>query len=81
RERWLERHADGYVMRDGPRVVRSRPQSAEHRARVEAERAEARAAQDRLTSLTSDAIGERREAVLRARRRREQDQNDPRHGD
>uniref|UniRef100_UPI0030F954B8 hypothetical protein n=1 Tax=Cellulosimicrobium funkei TaxID=264251 RepID=UPI0030F954B8 len=81
RERWLERHADGYVMRDGPRVVRSRPQSAEHRARVETERAAARAEQDRLTSLTSDAIGERREAVLRARREREQHQNDPPRGD
>lgn len=81
RERWLERHADGYVMRDGPRVVRSRPQSAEHRARVEAERAAARAEQDRLTSLTSDAIGERREAVLRARREREQHQNDAPRGD
>lgn len=68
-------------MRDGPRVVRSRPQSAEHRARVEAERAAARTEQDRLTSLTSDAIGERREAVLRARREREQHQNDPPQGD
>lgn len=68
-QRRLERHGDRY--RIDPRVVRTRPQSAEHRAAVEAERAESRVAQDRLTSLTSDEIGERREAVLRARRDRE----------
>jgi hypothetical protein len=68
-QRRLERRGDQYRL--DPRVVRSRPQSAEHRARVDAERAESRAAQDRLTSLSSDAIGERREAVLRARRDRE----------
>lgn len=67
-QRRLERHGDQY--RIDPRVVRTRPQSAEHRAAVEAERAESRVAQDRLTSLTSDEIGERREAVLRARRAR-----------
>lgn len=68
-QRRLERHGDRY--RIDPRVVRTRPQSAEHRAAVEAERAESRVAQDRVTSLTSDEIGERREAVLRARRDRE----------
>jgi len=68
-QRRLERHGDRY--RIDPRVVRTRPQSAEHRAGVEAQRAEARVAQDRLTSLSSDEIGERREAVLRARRDRE----------
>ncbi|MDF2807828.1 MAG: hypothetical protein K0S43_2774, partial [Cellulosimicrobium sp.] len=68
-QRRLERHGDRY--RIDPRVVRTRPQSAEHRARVEAERAAARGAEDRLTGLTSDEIGERREAVLRARRDRE----------
>ncbi|SMF14682.1 hypothetical protein SAMN02744115_01636 [Cellulosimicrobium cellulans J1] len=70
RERWIAQHGDRRDLRDGPRVVRSRPQSAEHRARVEAERAAARASRDSLTSLSSDAIGERREAVLRARRER-----------
>ncbi|MBN0040636.1 hypothetical protein JN535_10720 [Cellulosimicrobium cellulans] len=71
RERWIAQHGDGRDLRDGPRVVRTRPQSAEHRARVEAERAASRGTQDRLSGLTSDEIGERREAVLRARRERE----------
>ncbi|WP_265521530.1 hypothetical protein [Oerskovia flava] len=70
RERWIEQHGDRRNLREGPRVVRSRPQSAEHRASVEAERTEARTGVDRLTSFSSDEIGERREAVLRARERR-----------
>ncbi|MCB7136005.1 hypothetical protein [Cellulosimicrobium marinum] len=72
RERRVAQYdADGRaVLVDGPRVVRTRPQSREHRAEVEAERAEARASVEPLTALTSDAIGERRERALRAREER-----------
>lgn len=70
-QRRLERYRDRYRL--DPRVVRTRPQSPEHRARVEAERAESRVAEDGLTGLTSDEIGERREAVLRERERRLRD--------
>jgi hypothetical protein len=64
----------GPVLRDGPRVVRSRPQSAAHREHVEVERARARQETEPLTALTSDAIGERRERALRARERRLREQ-------
>lgn len=72
RERTVAQHdgPSGVVLRDGARVVRSSPRSAAHREQVEAERARARQETEPLTALTSDAIGERRERVLRARERR-----------
>ncbi|WP_435737436.1 hypothetical protein V5D56_02230 [Cellulosimicrobium sp. PMB13] len=70
REREVVDGESGAVLRDGPRVVRSSPQSAAHREQVEAERAAARQETEPLTALTSDAIGERRERALRARERR-----------
>lgn|GEM_PF-1653935 len=63
--RRLERHGERYRL--DPRVVRQRPRSAQHRARVDAEREAARSGAEPLTALTSDAIGERRERALRAR--------------
>ncbi|WP_069385727.1 hypothetical protein [Cellulosimicrobium cellulans] len=58
REAWLRRFHPGRARR------------TPGRRRADAERARARTEAEPLTALTSDAIGERREAVLRARERR-----------
>ncbi|MBD5784971.1 hypothetical protein IF650_02140 [Cellulosimicrobium terreum] len=82
RDRVAHRDSSGLTsFHDGPRVVRTSPQTADHRAQVEAERAAARDSAEPLTALTSDAIGERRERALQARGARLRREGDTRPGD